>query len=136
MGDAGKGQHTKMVNQIAIVNNMQGVVEALMYGQKAGLDLEEVIQTIGTGAAGSFSLNVLGPRILKRDFAPGFYVEHFVKDLHIILEESRKMNLSLPGTALITQFYQALMAQGGGRKGTQALMEVIEGMNGEKVEKK
>ena len=136
MGTAGKGQHTKMVNQIAIVNNMMGVVEALMYGYKAGLDLEKVIQAIGTGGAASFSLNVLGPRMLKRDFEPGFYVEHFLKDLEIALDEAKRMNLCLPGLALIKQFYQSLSAIGGARMGTQALLLVLEKMNNVDLSKK
>ncbi len=129
MGGPGKGQHTKMVNQIAIVNNMQGVVEALVYGYKAGLDLEKVIETIGGGAAASFSLNVLGPRMLKRNFEPGFYVEHFIKDMEIALEEARRMNLCLPGLALVKQFYQSLAANGGNKMGTQALLLVLEKLN-------
>lgn len=129
MGGPGKGQHTKMVNQIAIVNTMQGVVEGLIYGYKAGLDLNQVIETIGSGAAGSFSLNILGPRMLKRNFDPGFFVEHFIKDLEIALEECRKMNLCLPGLALVKQFYQSLAAHGGAKMGTQALLLVLEKMN-------
>ena len=136
MGGAGKGQHTKMVNQIAIVNNMMGVVEALLYGYKAGLDLEKVIETIGGGAAASFSLNVLGPRMLKRNFEPGFYVEHFLKDLEIALEEARRMNLCLPGLALVKQFYQSLVAIGGEKMGTQALLLVLERMNNVDLSKK
>lgn len=136
MGGAGKGQHTKMVNQIAIVNNMQGVVETLIYAYKAGLDLEKVIETIGGGAAASFSLNVLGPRMLKRDFAPGFYVEHFIKDLEIALEEAKKMNLCLPGLALVKQFYQSLAAMGGDKMGTQALLLVLEKLNNVDLTKK
>jgi len=136
MGGPGKGQHTKMVNQIAIVNNMQGVVEALIYGYKAGLDLEKVIETIGGGAAASFSLNVLGPRMLKRNFDPGFYVEHFIKDLEIALEEARRMNLCLPGLALVKQFYQSLAANGGGKMGTQGLLLVLEKLNNVDLSKK
>ena len=97
---------------------MMGVCEALIYGHKAGLKLDEMIPLLCKGAAGSFSLEKLAPRMLKRDFDPGFYVEHFVKDLGICLEEAKRMGISLPSTALSQQFYHALMAQGGARMGT------------------
>eukprot|EP01017_Pseudomicrothorax_dubius_P041078 TRINITY_DN6538_c0_g4_i4.p1 TRINITY_DN6538_c0_g4~~TRINITY_DN6538_c0_g4_i4.p1 ORF type:complete len:166 (-),score=51.41 TRINITY_DN6538_c0_g4_i4:174-671(-) len=129
MGKEGQGQHAKMVNQIAIANTILGVVESLLYAYKAGLDLNLVLETIGSGAAGSFQLNVSGGRMLRRDFDPGFYVEHFVKDMEIALEEASRVNLSLPGLALVKQFYQALMAQGGARLGTQAILLVLERMN-------
>ena len=118
MGGPGAGQHTKAVNQIMIAGNMIGTVEALIYGHKAGLDLNEVLNLLSQGAAGSFTMSKLGPRMLKRDFEPGFYVEHFFKDLGIILEEARRMNISLPGTALASQFFAAYIAQGGARNGT------------------
>ncbi|QDV35228.1 NAD(P)-dependent oxidoreductase [Tautonia plasticadhaerens] len=121
-GPAGAGQHTKMVNQILISTNMIGVCEALLYGHKAGLDLGTVLKSVGSGAAGSWSLNNLGPRIIKGDFDPGFYVEHFIKDMGIALAESRRLGLSMPGLALAEQLYQAVAAQGGSRNGTQALM--------------
>lgn len=121
-GPAGAGQHTKMVNQILIATNMIGVCEALLYGYKAGLDLTTVLQSVGSGAAGSWSLNNLGPRMIAGNFEPGFYVEHFLKDMGIALAESRRMNLSLPGLALAEQLYRAVEAQGLGRKGTHALM--------------
>ena len=133
LGKAGQGQNTKACNQICIANNMIGVVEALVFGYKAGLDLNEVINTIEGGAAGSFSLRVLGPRMLKRDFDPGFFVEHFVKDMEIILNEARKSNLCLPGVALASQLYQSLMAHGGARMGTQALLLALEEINNIKV---
>ncbi len=120
-GPAGSGQHTKMVNQVLIGGNMVGVCEALLYGFKAGLNLETVLQSVGGGAAASWSLNNLGPRILKGDFEPGFFVEHFLKDLAIVLEESRSMGLCLPGLALAEQLYRSVKAHGMGRKGTQAL---------------
>jgi 3-hydroxyisobutyrate dehydrogenase len=125
-GPAGAGQHTKMVNQVLIATNMIGVCEALLYGYKAGLDLPTVLQSVGGGAAASWSLNNLGPRIIKRDFEPGFFVEHFLKDMGIALEEARRMNLALPGLALARQLYVAVQAQGYGRKGTQALMLALE----------
>jgi 3-hydroxyisobutyrate dehydrogenase len=127
-GPAGSGQHTKMVNQVLIAGNMIGLCEALLYGYKAGLNLEEVMKSVSTGAAGSWSLQNLGPRIMKRDFEPGFFVEHFIKDMGIALAEARAMNLSLPGLALVQQLYQSLMAHGYGRKGTQALMLALEQM--------
>ncbi len=121
-GPAGAGQHTKMVNQILIASNMIGVCEALLYGFKAGLDLNVVLQSVGSGAAGSWSLNNLGPRMIAGNFEPGFFVEHFMKDMGIALAEARRMQLSLPGLALADQLYQAVAAQGYTRKGTQALL--------------
>lgn len=122
MGPAGSGQHTKMVNQILISTTMIGVVEGLIYGYRSGLDLETVIKAVGSGAAGSWSINNYGPRMLKRDFMPGFYVDHFVKDLEIALDESRRLELCLPGLALAHQLYVALKAQGHGQLGTQSLL--------------
>ncbi|MDX2035389.1 MAG: NAD(P)-dependent oxidoreductase [Isosphaeraceae bacterium] len=121
-GAAGAGQHTKMVNQILIATNMIGVCEALLYGFRAGLDLETVLRSVGSGAAGSWSLNNLGPRMIAGNFEPGFFVEHFLKDMGIALTEARRMNLSLPGLALAEQLYRAVAAQGYERKGTHALM--------------
>ncbi|MFO0957724.1 MAG: NAD(P)-dependent oxidoreductase [Isosphaeraceae bacterium] len=121
-GPAGAGQHTKMVNQILIATNMIGVCEALLYGYKAGLDLPTVLQSVGPGAAGSWSLQNLGPRMIAGNFEPGFFVEHFIKDLGIALVEARRMKLCLPGLGLAEQLYQAVAAQGYGRKGTQALL--------------
>ncbi len=128
-GPAGAGQHTKMVNQILIATNMIGVCEALLYGHKAGLDLEQVLQSVGTGAAGSWSLNNLGPRIIAGNFDPGFFVEHFLKDMGIALAEARRMKLALPGLALAEQLYRAVEARGDGRKGTHALMLALAGLS-------
>ncbi len=128
-GPAGSGQHTKMVNQILIATNMIGVCEALLYGHKAGLDLEQVLQSVGTGAAGSWSLNNLGPRVIAGNFDPGFFVEHFLKDMGIALAEARRMKLALPGLALAEQLYRAVEARGDGRKGTQALMLALAGLS-------
>jgi 3-hydroxyisobutyrate dehydrogenase len=125
-GGPGAGQHTKMVNQILIASNMVGVCEALLYGYKAGLDLKTVLQSVGVGAAGSWSLNNLGPRIIDRNFEPGFFVEHFIKDMGIALDESRQMGLVMPGLALANQLYLAVQAEGYGRKGTHALMLALE----------
>jgi 3-hydroxyisobutyrate dehydrogenase len=121
-GGAGAGQHTKMVNQIAIASGMVGVCEALLYAYRAGLDVAKVLDTIGPGAAGSWSLTNYGPRALRGDFEPGFKVDHFIKDLGIALGEARRMNLSLPGLALAEQLYVAAAAQGRGQKGTHALV--------------
>lgn len=129
-GPAGAGQHTKMVNQILIATNMIGVCEALLYGYKAGLDLKTVLQSVGGGAAASWSLNNLGPRIMDRNFEPGFFVEHFIKDMGIALEEAKRMHLSLPGLALANQLYLAVQAQGYGKKGTHALMLALEHLSG------
>ncbi|MEO5634298.1 NAD(P)-dependent oxidoreductase [Gaiella sp.] len=121
-GDAGAGQHAKMVNQVLIATLMIGVCEALLYAYRAGLDLETVLEAVSGGAAGSWSLTNYAPRMLKGDFEPGFFVEHFIKDMEIALGEARRMNLALPGLALAHELYLALRAQGGGRKGTQALL--------------
>jgi len=121
-GGPGAGQHTKMVNQTLIATGMIGVCEALLYAHKAGLDLDTVLPSVASGAAGSWSLSNLGPRIIARNFDPGFFVEHFIKDMGIALAEARRMNLSLPGLALAEQLYQAVAAQGHARDGTHALM--------------
>ena len=128
-GPAGSGQHTKMVNQILIATNMIGVCEALLYGHKAGLDPEQVLKSVGSGAAGSWSLNNLGPRMMAGNFEPGFFVEHFLKDMGIALAEAKRMKLSLPGLALAEQLYRAVEAQGLARKGTQALLLALAGLS-------
>lgn len=130
MGGPGAGQHTKMSNQILIAGTMIGVVESLLYARKAGLPLDPVIDVIGSGAAGSWSINNLGRRIAKGDFDPGFFIKHFVKDMGIALAESRAMNLSLPGLALVQQFYIAAQALGLENLGTQGLYKVLERING------
>lgn len=124
-GGPGAGQHTKMVNQILIATNMIGVCEALLYGYKAGLDLPTVLESVGSGAAGSWSLSNLGPRIMNNNFDPGFFIEHFIKDMGIGLAEGKRMGLSLPGLALSHQLYLAAQAQGHGRDGTHALELVL-----------
>ncbi len=121
-GPAGAGQHAKMVNQTLIATGMIGVCEALLYAYKAGLDLDTVLEAVSGGAAGSWSLSNYAPRMLKGDFAPGFMVEHFIKDIEITLAEARRMDLALPGLALAHELYLALRAQGGGRDGTQSLI--------------
>ncbi len=121
-GGPGAGQHTKMVNQILIATNMIGVSEALLYAHQAGLDLDKTLEAVSGGAAGSWSLSNLGTRMVAGNFAPGFFVDHFVKDMGIALDEAKAMRLSAPGLALAHQLYVALQAQGGGRNGTQALL--------------
>ena len=108
MGPAGAGQHTKMINQILISTTMIGVVEGLLYAHKSGLDAKQVIEAVGAGAAASWSINNLGPRIAERNFDPGFMVEHFIKDMGIALKEAQALGLSLPGLALAHQFYLAV----------------------------
>lgn len=129
MGPPGSGQHTKMANQIIICTNMIGVCEGLLYAYQAGLDVEKVLQAVSGGAAASFSLSSYGPRILKRDMNPGFYCEHFVKDLQIALDESRKLGLVLPGLNTAKMMYEMLIQHGGSKLGTQALIQVLETMN-------
>jgi 3-hydroxyisobutyrate dehydrogenase len=129
-GKAGAGQHTKMVNQTLIATGMIGVCEALLYGYRAGLDLNVVLQSVGSGAAGSWSLTNLGPRIINGNFDPGFLVEHFIKDMGIALAESKRMNLSMPGLALAQQLYISLAAQGHGRDGTHALELALANLSG------
>jgi 3-hydroxyisobutyrate dehydrogenase len=129
-GGAGAGQHTKMVNQILIASGMVGVCEALLYGYRAGLDLNVVLQSVTPGAAGSWSLSNLAPRIIAGNFEPGFFVEHFIKDMGIALAESKRMRLSMPGLALAHQLYLALAAQGHGRDGTHALELALASMAG------
>lgn len=129
-GAAGSGQNTKMVNQILIAGNMIGVCESLLYATEAGLDLDKVLMAVSAGAAGSWSLSNLAPRILAGDFQPGFFVEHFIKDMGIALDEAQRMKLALPGLALVRQLYIALVAQGGGRLGTQALIQALASLSG------
>ena len=130
MGKAGAGQHTKMSNQILIASTMIGVVESLLYAYKAGNDLTEVINVIGKGAAGCWSINNYGPRIVDGNFDPGFFIKHFVKDMGIALQEAQQMNLSLPGLALAYQFYISAISLGFENLGTQGLYKVFAKMNG------
>ncbi len=129
-GGPGAGQHTKMVNQTLIAAGMVGICEALLYGYKAGLDLETVLKSVASGAAGSWSLSNLGPRIIDANFEPGFFIEHFLKDLRIVLDEARRMNLALPGAALAEQLYRAAAAQGYAKDGTHALMLALAEISG------
>lgn len=134
MGGPGAGQHTKVANQILVAGNMIGACECLLYAVKQGLDMQQVIDIVGKGAASSWAINILGPRVVKGDFGPGFFVEHFIKDMKIALEESAAIGLSLPGLALVQQLYIAVQAQGHGRSGTQALFLALQALNGETIQ--
>jgi 3-hydroxyisobutyrate dehydrogenase len=129
LGGPGAGQHTKMSNQIVIAGTMVGVCESLLYGYKAGLSLQALVDCIRGGAAACWALDNLAPRVIKRDFAPGFFVEHFIKDMGIALAEAERMGIALPGLALVHQLYLAVRAQGHGRAGTQALVLALEHMS-------
>lgn len=129
-GGPGAGQHTKMVNQTLIATGIIGVCEALLYAYKAGLDLNTVLQSVSGGAAGSWSLSNYGPRMISGNFDPGFYVEHFIKDMGIALDEANRMGLALPGLALAKQLYVSLAANGGSRLGVQALQMSLAKMSG------
>ncbi|HJX71650.1 MAG TPA: NAD(P)-dependent oxidoreductase [Bacteroidales bacterium] len=132
-GSAGAGQHTKMANQIIIASTMIGVCESLLYGYKAGLDPEVMLESIGGGAAACWTLNNLAPRIIKGDFEPGFYIDHFIKDMGIALDEAKRMNLVLPGLQLVHQLYLSLKAKNYGLKGTHALIIALREMSGMKT---
>ncbi len=129
-GGPGAGQHAKLVNQTLIASNLVGVCEGLLYAQRAGLDVERVLASVSSGAAGSWSLANLAPRMLAGDFSPGFYVEHFVKDMEIALREAEGMELALPGLALAKQLYERLAASGHARSGTQALILALAELSG------
>ena len=129
-GDAGAGQHAKMANQVLIATTMIGVCESLVYGFRAGLDFSAMLESIAGGAAGSWSFSNLGPRIIAGDFEPGFFVDHFVKDLGIAVDEAKRMGLVLPGLALAEQLYRAVQSGGWGRKGTHALQLALARLSG------
>ncbi|SHH64151.1 3-hydroxyisobutyrate dehydrogenase [Virgibacillus chiguensis] len=124
-GEAGAGQHTKLANQITIASNMVGVCEAIAYAKKSGLNPELVLDSITAGAAGSWSLSNLAPRMIKEDDAPGFYVKHFIKDMKIALESAEELGLSTPGLALSLKLYEELEAKGEADSGTQALIKLF-----------
>lgn len=126
-GRAGAGQHTKMCNQIAIASNMMGVAEAIVYAEKAGLDPEQVLGSIASGAAGSWSLANLAPRMIKGDFEPGFYIKHFIKDMNIAIESAEAMGMDTPGLTLAKSLYEKLSEQGHDDKGTQAIYLLLKG---------
>ena len=121
-GPAGSGQYAKMANQIAIASNMMGVCEAVAYAKRAGLDPAEVVETISGGAAGSWSLSNLAPRMLRGDYAPGFFIKHFIKDMGIALASAKEMHLDLPGLKLAKRLYDELSSRGMEDSGTQALI--------------
>jgi 3-hydroxyisobutyrate dehydrogenase len=125
-GGPGAGQHAKMCNQIVVAGTMIGVCECLLYGYRAGLDLEAMLRSVSSGAAACWSLTNLAPRILKRNFDPGFFVDHFIKDMGIALDEAGRLGIALPGLALVHQLYLAVKAQGHGKLGTHALMLALE----------
>ncbi|AXH98551.1 NAD(P)-dependent oxidoreductase [Sporosarcina sp. PTS2304] len=122
-GEAGAGQHAKMCNQITVAGTMIGICEALAYAMKSGLDPDTMLQSVASGAAGSWNLSALGPRIIQEDYEPGFYVKHFVKDLNIALREAEALQLELPGLTLAQKMYSELLDKGYGEKGTQALIK-------------
>jgi 3-hydroxyisobutyrate dehydrogenase len=125
-GGPGAGQHTKLCNQIVIASTMLGVCEGLAYARSAGLDAHTVLSAIGGGAAGGFQLNHQGPRIASGDFTPGFFIEHFIKDMRIAHDEAEHMGRDLPGLELVRGLYQQLLEQGYARNGTQALFKLYE----------
>ncbi len=124
-GPAGAGQHCKLCNQIAIAGTMLGAMEALVYARGVGLEPLTVLESIGAGAAASWTLSNLYPRAVRGDLGPGFYAEHFLKDLRLALEEASSRGLRLPGLSLAERLYERLVAEGGGRLGTQALIQVL-----------
>lgn len=130
MGEAGNGQHTKMANQLAVAGTMIGVCEALVYAARAGVDLEKLVSVISKGAAGCWTLDNLAPRIIRGDDAPGFMVDHFVKDLSIALAECEQMGITLPGLELASRLYRQLQTIGHGQSGTQALVHAIRQLTG------
>ena len=129
-GGAGMGQQAKMANQAAVAGVMFSVCESLVYALKAGLDVRQWHNLVSTGAAGSVAMQNFGPRIMDGDFKPGFFIEHFVKDLGLVLDECRRMNLVLPGVALADQLYRSMTIRGQGKKGTQALIEALSELSG------
>ncbi len=128
-GGPGAGQQAKLCNQIVIAGTMVGVCESLLYGYKAGLDLNRMLESIRGGAAACWTLDNLAPRILQRNFDPGFFVEHFIKDMGLALEEANRMGLVLPGLTLAHQLYQTVQTLGHGRSGTHALMLALESLS-------
>lgn len=124
-GPAGFGQHTKLINQVTIASNMVGVCEAIAYAEHAGMDPSKVLQSITTGAAGSFSLSNLAPRMIKGDYDPGFYVKHFIKDMKLALEAANEMGMTTPGLELSLSLYERLAENGDEDLGTQALIKLF-----------
>jgi len=131
MGGPGAGQHTKMANQIAIASTVLATAESVSYARAAGLDPAQVLGVIGTGAATSFQLTMLGPKMVRADFAPGFFIHHFVKDMTIALDEATRMGLDLPGLTLVRSLYRKLVEEGFGEEGTQALYRAYNALHAE-----
>lgn len=131
-GASGQGQQAKLANQAAIAGVMFSVCESLLYASEAGINVKEWMNLVVPGAAGSVAMNTLGNRMLNNDFEPGFYINHFVKDLGLCLEECRRMGLVLPGVELAEQFYRMMQSQGNGKKGTQLLIDALAKMSGKK----
>ena len=135
VGDSGMGQTVKLMNQILVVGNLNAAVEALVFAQRSGADLEKAIDAVKGGAAGSWQLANLGPRIMERDFSPGFMVDLVQKDLRLVMEAAAEMKLPLPVTSLINQMYYSLQGSGEGRSGTQVLVKALERLAGVEVGK-
>lgn len=131
-GKAGMGQHAKLANQISVASTVIGTCETILYAERVGLDAPAVVDLIKKGAAGSFSLEKYSPRIFNQDFEPGFFVEHFVKDLGLVLRECEKRNLILPGTQNAKMMYDMYQANGGAKKGVQGIIQVLRMINGMK----
>lgn len=131
-GSAGQGQQAKLANQVAVAGVMFSVCESLLYAHEAGLDVTKWLELVVPGAAGSVAMNTLGRRLLNSDFEPGFFINHFVKDLGLCLDECRKMGLILPGLSLADQFYRSMQSQGDGKKGTQLLIDALARLSGKK----
>jgi 3-hydroxyisobutyrate dehydrogenase len=128
-GGPGSGQHAKVVNQMLVAAGMVGIAEGLLYARRSGLDFDRVYETVTQGAAASWSLSTYAPRINRGDFAPGFRVEHFIKDIEVALQEARELDLALPGVALAHELYLALRAQGRGEDGTHSLIHCLARMS-------
>ena len=120
-GEAGKGQYTKLANQIAIATTMISVAESFKFAKEVGLDLDSFFKTVSTGSGGSFSMTSYGPRILNEDFKPGFFIHHFIKDMKLTLEECEKMNIKLPGLETAYKIYNELEEEVRNTNGTQAI---------------
>lgn len=129
-GEAGSGQAAKLANQISVAGIMFSVCESMLFAREQGLDVGKWLEFVSVGVARSMTMKQRGERILRGDFSPGFYVEYFVKDLGLCLEECRRMNLVLPGTELAEELYRGILARGGGRQGTQVLIDALAGLSG------
>ena len=135
-GSSGMGQTTKLVNQILVAGTMNAVAEAMVFAAKSGADLETTIEAVGGGAAASWQLNTLGPRLIKGDFDPGFMIKLQQKDLRLIIESAQDLNVAIPGTSLVSQLFAGLLSQGLGNEGTQALVKAHEQLSNIKARSK